>query len=58
MMMVTRYYIDSLGNYIGGFSGEHGIDLSTYIEVESPPPVHASQKYDMVNNVWLPLETE
>lgn len=57
-MMVTRYYIDSLGNYIGGFSGEHGIDLSTYIEVESPPPVHASQKYDMVNNVWLPLETE
>ncbi len=50
-----KYYIDTLGNYIGGFSGEHGKDVSAYIEVANPP-AHAFQKWDFVNNVWLPLE--
>lgn len=41
--MSTKYYIDTNGNFIGGYEGEHGIDVSAYIEISNPPPVHASQ---------------
>jgi len=51
---MTKYYIDSLGNYVGGFCGEHGVDLSGFTEIPNPP-IHAFQKWDFVNNEWKPL---
>ena len=41
--MPTKYYIDINGNYIGGFEGDTGVDLSDYVEITAPPPVSATQ---------------
>ena len=35
--MTTKYYVDVNGNYIGAFDGEHGMDLTAYVEVSSAP---------------------
>lgn len=48
---MTKFYIDSEGNYLGGFEGcepDGGIEIDT-------PPSHGWQKYDLDNSVWLPL---
>ena len=34
---MTKYYVDSDGKYIGGYQGNHGINLSEYTEVPDPP---------------------
>lgn len=40
---MIKYYVDSKGNYIGGFEG--AVPPSGSIEVKSPPD-HARQKWD------------
>lgn len=50
--MKTKYFINSDGDYIGGFLG--AIPQNGAIEVDSPP-THGWQKYDLGNNVWFPL---
>jgi hypothetical protein len=42
--METKYYIDSAGNYIGAFCGNHGINISMYIEVPYGP--------EKASNIW------
>lgn len=57
MGMITKFYIDEAGNYIGGFSeGNESIPPGA-IEIDSPP-AHGWQKYDLNNAVWLPLTDE
>lgn len=62
--MDTKFYVDQEGNYLGGFSGYVSVDGPVYaqppegaIEI-SGPPNHGWQKYDLTNNVWLPLTDE
>ena len=43
MGMSTKYYVDSKGNYLGGWDGK--CDVSGAIEVEVPPG-NANQKWD------------
>lgn len=47
--MTTKYYVDSNGNYLGGFDGEAPAGGT---EVPNAPE-HAGQKRDLINNVWL-----
>ena len=37
-MGMTKHYVDNTGRYMGGFDGEHGIDVSAWTEVDAPPP--------------------
>jgi hypothetical protein len=53
--VVTKYFIDAQGNYIGGFNGVEPPEGS--IEVNAPPP-HGWQKWDFDNQEWLPLTPE
>ena len=53
--MVTQFFIDDQGNYVGGFCGALPPDGS--IEINSPPP-HGWQKWDFDNEVWLSLTLE
>ena len=45
---MTKYFIDSQGNYIGGFDGQGALDTvpDGAIEILDPPPEHNSQKWD------------
>lgn len=52
--METKYFVDDKGNYIGAFCGCK--PKGKAIEVKSPPPIHAWQKWDGEN--WLDLTTE
>lgn len=35
--MSIKYYVDISGNYMGAFEGTHGVDVSAWTEVVSPP---------------------
>lgn len=34
---MTKYYVDGSGNYMGGFDGDHGVDVSAWTEVPNAP---------------------
>lgn len=50
---MSKYYVDSDGNYLGSFDGYEPNEDS--IEFENPPE-HAWQKWD--GERWLPLTQE
>lgn len=41
---MTKYYVDSNGNYVGGFDG--ALPPAGSIQVPSPPDTHASQTWN------------
>lgn len=49
--MTTTYYVDGSGVFKGGYAGAHGIDVSAWTAVASPPPC-ASCIWDAVGEVW------
>lgn len=60
---MTKYYVDSDGNYIGAFSdliidgniiSQTGAVPEGASEVSTPPD-NAAQKYDYATKTWLPL---
>lgn len=53
---MTKYYIDTKGEYIGGFCGNHLQTLpKDSIEI-SEPPIDARQKWDFKNKKWLEID--
>lgn len=56
-MGVTKFYVDTQGNYLGGFSEGNLSIPDNAVEIESPPP-HGWQKWDSQSGSWLPLTEE
>jgi len=55
MDLVTKFYIDADGNYLGGYSQGNDAIPANAIEVDAPP-AHGWQKY--ADGAWLPLTAE
>ena len=55
--MITKYYINFEGSYLGGFSEGNPFIPQDAIEIQYPPE-HGWQRYDKINNVWIPLSPD
>lgn len=53
--LVTKFYVDTNGIYLGGFSEGHPEIPMNAVEVPQAPD-DANQTYDLNNNIWLVLE--
>lgn len=49
---MTKYYIDSNGNYLGGFSAKNNKIPKDAVEVASPPSDAKYAKWDNNSNDW------